>query len=97
MDNMKKGTYDYRFDIENENIAVRWKNNKSVALASNFNRSEPLATAKRCMKKLKEKVSIPQPFMINNYNKYMGGVDHYDWLLEKHRIIIKEKSGIGAW
>ena len=29
--------------------------------------------------------------MIKNY-KYMGGVDHYDWLLEKHRIAIREKN-----
>ena len=44
---MKRGTYDYRFDTENKIIAVRWKNNKSVALAFNFDRIKPLATTKQ--------------------------------------------------
>ena len=44
---MKRGTYDYRFDTENKIIAVRWKNNKSVALAFNFDRIKPLAITKQ--------------------------------------------------
>ena len=43
---MERGTHDYRFDFENEIFLVRWKDNKSVALASNFDRIEPLATTK---------------------------------------------------
>ena len=92
MDKMERGTYDYRFDSKNEIFAVRWKDNKSVALASNFDRIEPLATTKRWSKELKEKVSIPQRLMIKNYNKCMGGVDHHAWLLEKHRIAIRGKK-----
>ena len=90
-DKMERGTYDSRFDSENEIFVVRWKDNKSVALASNFDRIKPLATTKRWSKELKEKVSIPQPVMIKNYNKYMGGVDHHDWLFEKYRIAIRGK------
>ena len=30
--------------------------------------------------------------MIKNYNKYMGGVDHHGWFLEKHRIAIRGKK-----
>ena len=30
--------------------------------------------------------------MIKNYNQYMVGVDHHDWLLEKHRIAIRGKK-----
>ena len=80
MDKVERGTYDYRLDSENEIFAVRWKDNKSVALATNFDRIELLATSKRWSKELKEKVSIHHPLMIKNYNKYMGGVDHHDWL-----------------
>ena len=66
MDKMKRGTYDCRFDTENEIIVVRWKNKKSVALASNFYRIEPLATTKQWSKEQKENVSIPQLFLIKN-------------------------------
>ena len=61
-------------------------------MASDFDRIDPLAKTKRWNKKLKENMSIPQPFMIKNYSKYMGGVDHHDWILEKHRIAIREKK-----
>ena len=70
---------------------------KNKSVASNFDRIKPLATTKRCSKELKEKVSIPQPLMIKNYHKYMGGVDRYDWFLKKHCIAIRGNSGIGAW
>ena len=66
MDKMKRGTYDCRFDTENEIIVVGWKNKKSVALASNFYRMEPLATTKQWSKELKKSVSIPQLFLIKN-------------------------------
>ena len=87
MNKIKRGTYDFRLNTKNKIIEVRWKGNKSVALASNFDRIEPLATTKQWSKKLKENVSIPQLLIIKNYNKYMGGVDHQDWLLEKHHIV----------
>ena len=58
IDKMKRKTYNYRFDTKNEIIAVRWKDNKLVALASNFDRIESLATTKQWSKELK-KVSIP--------------------------------------
>ena len=47
MDKMKRKTYNYRFDSENKVLAVRWKNYKSVALTSNFDEIEPLATTKQ--------------------------------------------------
>lgn len=30
--------------------------------------------------------------MINNYNRYMGGVDQHDWFLEKHSISVRGKK-----
>ena len=90
IDKMKRGTYDYRFDTENEIIAVRWKDNKSIALASNFYKIEHLATTKPWSKELKEKVSIPHLLVVKKY-QYMEVVDHYDKLLEKRSCNIWEK------
>ncbi|KAJ8927510.1 hypothetical protein NQ314_020007 [Rhamnusium bicolor] len=44
------------------------------------------------IKTRKSQAPISQPKLINNYNKFMGGVDHHDWLLEKHSIAIKGKK-----
>ena len=68
MHKIKTETYDYRLETENDIITVRRKDSKSVALASNFYRIEPLATTKQWSIELKEKVSIPQLVMIKITN-----------------------------
>ncbi|KAG8227975.1 hypothetical protein J437_LFUL007526 [Ladona fulva] len=81
-----RGYNDYRFESNNEIFIVRWKDNKCVAVATNFDTLEPTVQGMRwCMEK-SAKAYVPQPALINNYFKYMGGVD---WLLEKHAIAIK--------
>ncbi|KAG8222059.1 hypothetical protein J437_LFUL000503 [Ladona fulva] len=67
---------------------VRWKDNKCVAVATNFDTLEPTVQVMRWCKEKSAKAYVPT--LINNYNKYMGGVDMHEWLLEKHVIAIKE-------
>ena len=62
MGKIKRGTYNYRFETKKQIIAVRWKDNKSVALASNLDRIEPLATTKKWSKKLKKKCQYLSPY-----------------------------------
>ncbi|KAF2905227.1 hypothetical protein ILUMI_00951 [Ignelater luminosus] len=40
----------------------------------------------------KAKTPITQLAVINRYNRFMGGVDQHDWLLEKHHIPIRGKK-----
>lgn len=87
-----RGTYDYQFDNTGEILIVRWNDNKAVTMGTNFDEIEPLASVSRWSKEKKAKVLVPQPSLIANYNKYMGGVDHHDWLLEKHSITIRGKK-----
>lgn len=89
---MPRGSYDFRFDTNNEVLLVKWNDNKCVCLVTNFDLVEPLATVPRWNAKEKAREQIPQPRVINNYNQYMGGVDHHDWLLEKHSISIRGKK-----
>lgn len=92
LENKNRGTYDYCFDEKNEITIVKWKDNKCVTAATNFDYKEPLNQVSRHQKGLKEKSKILQPSTIAQYNKNMGGVDQHDWLLEKHTIQIRAKK-----
>lgn len=86
---LPKGAYEYRFDSANQILVVKWTNNKCVSMATNFHTIEPVAFALRWDRVKKSRVPVPQSKLIQNYNKYMGGADHHDWLLEKHSITIQ--------
>lgn len=88
----KRGVFDYRFDQNSKIAMVRWNDNRCVTVGSNFDAIEPTCSVRRWDKDKKERALVPQPQMISNYNKYMGGVDHHDWLLEKHSIAIRGKK-----
>ncbi|KAG8234777.1 hypothetical protein J437_LFUL006609 [Ladona fulva] len=93
LEKFPRGYNDYRFESNNEIFIVRWKDNKCVAVATNIDTLEPTVQVMRWCKEKSAKAYVPQPDLINNYNKYMGGVDMYDWLLEKHAIAIKGIKG----
>ena len=92
LDKMQRGTYDIRFDEKNETTIVRWKDNKSLAVATNFDSIECTSKLQRWSLEKRERVTILQPNLINTYNKHMEGVGHHDWLLQKHTIAIRSKN-----
>ncbi|XP_066258244.1 piggyBac transposable element-derived protein 2-like [Euwallacea similis] len=92
LERLPRGSYDFRFDTENKILVVKWNDNKCVSIASNFDTITPMATVTRWNGKTKSRMPIQQPRIIFNYNQYMGGVDHHDWLLEKYSIAIRGKK-----
>lgn len=87
-----RGSYDYRFDINSSILMVRWHDNKCVIVASNYDKIEPLAKVSRWSRESKQRIDIQQPKLIKSYNKFMGGVDHLDWLVGKYAIQIRGKK-----
>lgn len=71
---------------------VKWFDNKQVHLASNFAALEPTDWVRRWDKKSKQYVDVDRPDVIRRYNKSMGGVDHFDQMLQYYRIFIKSKK-----
>ena len=92
MKKKSRGTYDYQFDTKNEILAITWMDNSCVKLLSNHETIEPLSWAKRWSRSEKKEITISQPKLINQYNKYMGGVDKMDWNVQKYRIKIRGKK-----
>ncbi|KAK9722581.1 Transposase IS4 [Popillia japonica] len=88
----RQGSYDRRFDKDNKVTVVKWKDNKCVLLATNYDTIQPLSEVQRSIRSSGEQSAVPQPRVVANYSKYMGGLDHHDWLLKKHGIAIRGKK-----
>ena len=92
---MKKkdtGSFDFSFENEAEVMMVKWNDNSIVTVATNNGTVQPLASAKRYNRKEKRSVSVPQPRVISEYNKNMGGVDLHDNDIANYRIRVRGKK-----
>ncbi|XP_065658818.1 piggyBac transposable element-derived protein 2-like [Hydra vulgaris] len=88
-----RGALDYRFDNNSGIIIVKWVDNSTVQLTSNFIGVEPLSTIKRGSKTKRDQTNVPCPQIVKSYNESMGGVDLVDMLISLYRI----KVGTRRW
>ena len=94
---MTRGSYDHRFEVNDEVLIVGRKDNKAVGIASNFDTILRDVLVQRWPSESKSRNPVAQAYVIQTYNKRMGGVDHHDWLLEKHSVSIRGKNGTGLY
>lgn len=89
-----RGSYEERVTtFQNVDMSVvAWKDNKVVTLLSSYVGALPLDNVSRYDKKNKEKIQIPCPKIIREYNAHMGGVDLMDSFLGRYRIKIKSRK-----
>ncbi|GBP73809.1 PiggyBac transposable element-derived protein 3 [Eumeta japonica] len=73
-------------------VLVKWKDNKSVLLASNCTGASHTTSVKRWGKTSKSYIDVSAPKIVQNYNKFMGGVDVLDQQMEYYRTFIKTKK-----
>ena len=77
---------------ENSNIvAVRWYDNKAVNLLSTYVGLHPVDQARRWDSRKKEYTPVDRPAIIQEYNKFMGGIDLMDSFLAKYRFRTKSR------
>lgn len=88
----ERGSMDSCIDKDSKLLGIRWKDNNIVTIFSNQYGIEPMKTIKRYSAKEKKHVFIPQPFMIQMYNTYMGGVDLMDNIISNYQISIRGKK-----
>ena len=69
---------------------------KRVAVAMNFDNIECTSKVQRWSSEKRERVTIPQPNLINTYNKHMGGVDIMTGCLKSTALQLEVKNGIGV-
>uniref|UniRef100_A0A8C6UI16 PiggyBac transposable element-derived protein domain-containing protein n=1 Tax=Neogobius melanostomus TaxID=47308 RepID=A0A8C6UI16_9GOBI len=85
-----RGSLDFRVNQE-DNIIVRWYDNKAVNLLSSFVGVEPLGNVKRWDRKAKTYIMVPRPAIVDTYNRFMGGVDLLDMLSALYKFNFRSR------
>lgn len=87
-----QGTSDEITNKKKTLTLVKWYDNKSVNLASNFISKGVPDYVDRWSKKEKKYISVERPEIVRLYNASMGGVDKIDQLISYYRIFMKSKK-----
>lgn len=87
-----RGSSDQVVSRDGDIVLVKWLDNRTVTLASNFIGIGEEDKVKRWDKKNCKYIEIDSPEIIKMYNKSMGGVDLLDRMISHHRISIRSKK-----
>ncbi|XP_029347808.1 piggyBac transposable element-derived protein 2-like, partial [Acyrthosiphon pisum] len=69
-----------------------WKDNKIVTLLSTYAGAEPKSMLKRFDRRIKSRVDVDCPFVVKEYNHFMGGVDLLDGLIGRYKIKLRSRK-----
>ena len=89
-----RGTHVYRTDLNSGMSVLRWYDNKSVQMCSNYSDPAPTSTIKRWDRKENKEIEISCPSVVAEYNAYMGGVDLSNMLISLYHTNLKQSIGI---
>lgn len=65
---------------------IRWMDKKAINFISTYKSIEPRGTALRWNTEEKKNTEVERPDVVAEYNRFMGGVDLADMLLELYRV-----------
>lgn len=83
---------DHRVIYTQDKTIVLWQDSQAVYMASNVDDVEPLGTCQRYSKKEKKYGPVSQPYLNEQYNKNMGGVDLFDNSGKNYAITTRVKK-----
>lgn len=92
MDKEPRGTHEVVVDTNSNVCLTRWKDNKTVTVASTFTGLKPVGTTKRYVRTERQRKAIPIPKAIQVYNQYMGGIDRFDQNVAYYMTNIRSKK-----
>ena len=75
-------------------LFVQWRDNKVVNFLSTMHQRTTNGTCKRRSKVNNkfQKLDVPQPQLIRDYNKYMSGVDRSDQMINKYNSLRENRQ-----
>lgn len=86
-----RGSWDSCVLNEPKVAAVRWFDNRPVTLASTFVGPLPITKVQRWDKVSKSFIEINRPFIVEQYNRSMGGVDLLDAFVAQYRFQLRSR------
>ncbi|XP_067949708.1 piggyBac transposable element-derived protein 2-like [Watersipora subatra] len=86
-----RGASDERVERTHNISAVRWFDNRAVAMLSTLTGCETVVSAKRWDKTTKQQKDVTMPSVIGDYNRNMGGIDLLDSYLAKYRYKMRSR------
>ena len=86
---IKRGEHDWF--SSNHRSAIKWMDNKSVILLSNYFNPKETQQIERRVKGSKDKVKVTCPSVIQEYNQFMGGVDLSDQMKVTYEVDRRSK------
>ncbi|XP_034066448.1 piggyBac transposable element-derived protein 2-like [Gymnodraco acuticeps] len=89
-----RGSFEEKMAIVGETTlhVVKWYDNRTVSLLSDYAGAYPVNEVERWDRKQKLIMNVPRPAVVKEYNKNMGGVDLLDSLIALYRIKIRSKK-----
>uniref|UniRef100_A0A3P9JWZ2 PiggyBac transposable element-derived protein domain-containing protein n=1 Tax=Oryzias latipes TaxID=8090 RepID=A0A3P9JWZ2_ORYLA len=89
-----RGSFDQKTAMVGETTlhVVKWYDNRSVSLLSDYIGAHPVTDVDRWDGKQKKVIRVPCPAVVREYNKNMGGVDLLDSLIALYRTKIRSKK-----
>ncbi len=88
-----RGSSDHKVDMNSGIVLVKWVDNSTVTLVSNYVGIEPQGVIERWCSEKKERCEVQCPRIVYIYNKEMGGVDLADMLISLYHIQVKQRDG----
>lgn len=95
VDKFKKKDRGYHETVvlkDKSQVITRWNDNAPVTMISSILGDQPMRTASRYLRSAKKYTDIPQPYIVHQYNTYMGGVDRFDQNNNHTRVTIGGKK-----
>ena len=86
---MKRGEHDWF--SSNHLSAIKWMDNKSVILLSNYFNPKETQQIERRVKGSKDEVKVTCPSVIQEYNQFMRGVDLSDQMKVTYEVDRRSK------
>lgn len=88
---MERGSCSIATSDDNRTV-VRWKDTKLVHTISTYAGAIPEDTTMRYDRKDRKRIEVTRPFSIQEYNKFMGGVDLMDRMIAHYPHGFKNKK-----
>ncbi|XP_003803632.1 piggyBac transposable element-derived protein 2 isoform X1 [Otolemur garnettii] len=86
---MKRGSFDYKVDENEEIIVCRWHDSSVVTICSNAVGIEPVRLTSRQSGTAKARTQVHQPSLVKLYQEKVGGIGRMDQNIAKYQVKIR--------